>query len=142
MLYLKSEYSCRYTGTARENRIGKPLLMDGKTMMSRKVERGKLDYKSTNGVLALKWKDNKAVTMLSNAAGIEPLSSISRYCKDQKKRIDVACPKVILEYNSHMGGIDKSDMLVHLYKIPTKACLLYTSPSPRDKRQSRMPSSA
>ena len=24
----------------------------------------------------------------------------------------------------------------------TQACLLYTSPSPRDKRQSRMPSSA
>ena len=29
-------------------------------------------------------------------------------------------------------------------KVPdsNKACLLYTSPSPRDKRQSRMPSSA
>ena len=26
--------------------------------------------------------------------------------------------------------------------IPNTACLLYTSPSPRDKRQSRMPSSA
>ena len=26
--------------------------------------------------------------------------------------------------------------------IPPKVCLLYTSPSPRDKRQSRMPSSA
>ena len=26
--------------------------------------------------------------------------------------------------------------------IPNKNCLLYTSPSPRDKRQSRMPSSA
>ena len=26
--------------------------------------------------------------------------------------------------------------------IPTEVCLLYTSPSPRDKRQSRMPSSA
>ena len=25
---------------------------------------------------------------------------------------------------------------------PTRTCLLYTSPSPRDKRQSRMPSSA
>ena len=25
---------------------------------------------------------------------------------------------------------------------PTNTCLLYTSPSPRDKRQSRMPSSA
>ena len=29
------------------------------------------------------------------------------------------------------------------YRAPlTNACLLYTSPSPRDKRQSRMPSSA
>ena len=27
-------------------------------------------------------------------------------------------------------------------KAATKSCLLYTSPSPRDKRQSRMPSSA
>ena len=29
-----------------------------------------------------------------------------------------------------------------LASLQTKACLLYTSPSPRDKRQSRMPSSA
>ena len=44
-----------------------------------------------------------------------------------------------------------SDFLIeHLDKNPVKqftkwlddACLLYTSPSPRDKRQSRMPSSA
>ena len=28
------------------------------------------------------------------------------------------------------------------FEGPVKACLLYTSPSPRDKRQSRMPSSA
>ena len=27
-------------------------------------------------------------------------------------------------------------------KKPNSACLLYTSPSPRDKRQARMPSSA
>ena len=27
-------------------------------------------------------------------------------------------------------------------EIPDNSCLLYTSPSPRDKRQSRMPSSA
>ena len=29
-----------------------------------------------------------------------------------------------------------------LVELSLKACLLYTSPSPRDKRQSRMPSSA
>ena len=32
-----------------------------------------------------------------------------------------------------------SDVLADLNSVP---CLLYTSPSPRDKRQSRMPSSA
>ena len=32
--------------------------------------------------------------------------------------------------------------VVNLIKDFAKACLLYTSPSPRDKRQSRMPSSA
>ena len=31
---------------------------------------------------------------------------------------------------------------VGLQSLSPKACLLYTSPSPRDKRQSRMPSSA
>ena len=30
----------------------------------------------------------------------------------------------------------------HLVSVAANACLLYTSPSPRDKRQSRMPSSA
>ena len=30
----------------------------------------------------------------------------------------------------------------NMVKIPDNHCLLYTSPSPRDKRQSRMPSSA
>ena len=35
------------------------------------------------------------------------------------------------------GGI-----LVALSYLTSKTCLLYTSPSPRDKRQSRMPSSA
>ena len=31
---------------------------------------------------------------------------------------------------------------IHLVRNVIKDCLLYTSPSPRDKRQSRMPSSA
>ena len=44
-----------------------------------------------------------------------------------------------LEINSHYKGYlrkQKADILAF------KSCLLYTSPSPRDKRQSRMPSSA
>ena len=36
--------------------------------------------------------------------------------------------------------VEGGDMLVRLYR--PKSCLLYTSPSPRDQRGSRMPSSA
>ena len=56
----------------------------------------------------------------------------------------------------HGGGIIASNYMIRLgiipkmvngrritdYKTLDIACLLYTSPSPRDKRQSRMPSSA
>ena len=36
----------------------------------------------------------------------------------------------------------KRDLVVALWEQLAESCLLYTSPSPRDKRQSRMPSSA
>ena len=35
-----------------------------------------------------------------------------------------------------------SDLGIHFMSFNFRSCLLYTSPSPRDKRQSRMPSSA
>ena len=37
----------------------------------------------------------------------------------------------------------KHNRVIQIYAAPAgSSCLLYTSPSPRDKRQSRMPSSA
>ena len=43
--------------------------------------------------------------------------------------------KIFSEEHGNVGGAEG------LANVP-KGCLLYTSPSPRDKRQSRMPSSA
>ena len=46
---------------------------------------------------------------------------------------------------TYAGEKDDFYMLAHMYyenDESFKTCLLYTSPSPRDKRQSRMPSSA
>ena len=55
------------------------------------------------------------------------------------------------------GGMRVGDIMARIFDVPlavlsvesyrgegvkNKSCLLYTSPSPRDKRQSRMPSSA
>ena len=38
--------------------------------------------------------------------------------------------------------LDRGAVVVNKSTVPVGSCLLYTSPSPRDKRQSRMPSSA
>ena len=119
--YLKSQ-NCRYTGTARDDRVGKPGLTPAKDLGKSSVPRGTFEYLTTDdGILALRWKDNKVVTMLSNDLGVEPVSTCLRYSKDTKKKEEVICPKVIKSYNAHMGGIDKSDMLVHLYRTPMKS---------------------
>ena len=119
--YLRDSYGCRYVGTARTNRIGSPPLMEVKEMEKKAVPRGKHDMCSADGILALRWKDNKVVTVLSSDAGVEPMTKVTRYDRQVKKQVEVPCPNVIHQYNGKMGGIDKSDMLVHLYKTPMKA---------------------
>ena len=52
--------------------------------------------------------------------------------------------KAVVEANLEAGGTKGAglnDGILFLMSMPY-ICLLYTSPSPRDKRQSRMPSSA
>ncbi|GLD73416.1 piggyBac transposable element-derived protein 2-like protein [Lates japonicus] len=53
--------------------------------------------------------------------GVEPMSSVIRYCSETKMKEPVSCPAVIRSFNANMGGIDKSDMLVHLYCTPMKS---------------------
>ena len=48
---------------------------------------------------------------------------------------------IMLMYTSGTTGHPKGAMINHQMQF-FNTCLLYTSPSPRDKRQSRMPSSA
>lgn len=119
--YLKDKMGCRYVGTARVNRIGSAPLMSNKEMDKKTTPRGHYDYCSSKGILALRWKDNKNVTVLSSDVGVEPVGNVKRYDRNKKKRVEVPCPNVIKQYNGKMGGIDKSDMLTHLYKTPMRA---------------------
>lgn len=86
-----------------------------------KKGRGAFDYKSAEGVIAVKWYDNKCVNLLSNACGIMPFSTVKRWSKEAQTKIAVPCPSLIPAYNQHMGGIELSDMLVHMYKTPAKS---------------------
>ena len=51
--------------------------------------------------------------------------------------------RVVLSYPEGNPEVKKIGDMIHSGAMSfMKTCLLYTSPSPRDKRQSRMPSSA
>lgn len=116
---LHSALGVKCIGTVRQNRTGGAPLMTDKELM--KKGRGAFDYRSSEGVVAVKWFDNKCVNLLSNACGVEPLSTVRRWSKEAKAKIPIPCPSLIPAYNEHMGGIDLSDMLVHLYKTPAKS---------------------
>ncbi|XP_068213862.1 piggyBac transposable element-derived protein 3-like [Palaemon carinicauda] len=119
--YPRSEYGCRYVGTARENRVGQPPMKSVKEMSKKTTQRGKLDYVSTDSILVARWKDNRIVTILST----EPMGTVDCYDRAQKRKVPIPCPSAIHMYNNRMGGIDKSDMFTHLYKTPFKAKRYY-----------------
>ena len=52
-------------------------------------------------------------------------------------KIAIAVLAVVFGFGLFVVGFDQG----HIFSV-VMGCLLYTSPSPRDKRQSRMPSSA
>ena len=104
----------RATGTVRDNRLKNCPLPESKTAEG--ASRGDYWYQSTNGVLAVKWKDNKAVTLVTNHSSITPLRDVQRWSKQAKKKVTVKQPNLIHEYNQHMGGVDLVDGAIAVYR--------------------------
>ncbi|CAG5043677.1 unnamed protein product [Parnassius apollo] len=112
--------------TVQRNRLGKTCKLPKKEDVQKtSVPRGSYDENvaSLDGVefAATSWKDNKQVLLLSTYVGANPVGTISRYDKKQKKNISIPCPKVIEEYNAHMGGVDTMDSYLGRYRIRMKS---------------------
>ena len=100
-------------------------------------------------VPALRWKqgEKEALGWLRDSAKsrITPLIELipKNFKNTEGKRIGAkkAIEKFVDELDKFWGG---SSVLVDLHNVVESGicCLLYTSPSPRDQRGSRMPSSA
>lgn len=119
--YLKVKKEVYSIGTIRKNRMRNLVMKSDKDL--KKEGRGSMDYRTdtTAGITVVSWQDNKVVTLASSFAGVEPLTSLKRYDKVAKAKIDDPAPDVVKQYNIHMGGVDLSDMLTSLYRTPMKA---------------------
>ena len=79
--------------------------------------------------------DNQSGTITANKPGSHEVVAV---CFGQdKKRISRT-----FQVNVKYPKVKEINVSLNSDKVYTGTCLLYTSPSPRDKRQSRMPSSA
>ena len=76
-------------------------------------------------VVVCAWYDNRRVLTISNFVGITPIDECNRYDRAQKKMLKVACPASVALYNRFMGGVDKTDMLMALYKSKCRTSKWY-----------------
>uniref|UniRef100_A0A1S4KQE1 PiggyBac transposable element-derived protein domain-containing protein n=2 Tax=Ixodes scapularis TaxID=6945 RepID=A0A1S4KQE1_IXOSC len=65
--------------------------------------------------------DNRALTLVSNYASTEPVGTVQRWDKKEKKFIQAPLPWIVRTYNHFMGGVDLLNYLIEFYKFPIKS---------------------
>lgn len=127
--HLRHEYGIFSLGTMRSNRLrsaGNKLKTD-KVLKTKGRGAFSQVVCNKNKLSVLKWNDNKCVILASSYADAHPTTKVKRYCKVQKRKIDVEYPNVVKHYNAHMGGVDLADMLIALYRTEMKSKRWYLS---------------
>ncbi|KAG0437065.1 hypothetical protein HPB47_017619 [Ixodes persulcatus] len=114
-------------GTVRSNRLqGCPLSNDASL---KKEGRGAYEeFESSiddQKLIVVKWYDNRAVTMASTFAGVQPVVPVERWDRSQKKTVNTDSPCAVQTYNKFMGGVDLNDCLIAHYRIHIKSKKFY-----------------
>ena len=65
----------------------------------------------------MRWNDNSIVNVASNHLGVQPLANVNRWSSSLKKHIAIPQPALITQYNRGMGGTDRMDQNLNLYRI-------------------------
>lgn len=102
-------------GTVRLNRFCNPPLPTD-SVMKREGRGSAKTVVSKDGIIITKWFDNKAVLVASNFIGQGTSDTCRRWDKAEKRYIEVSRPECIKLYNDNMGGVDKADFLLSLYR--------------------------
>ncbi|XP_040061350.1 piggyBac transposable element-derived protein 3 [Ixodes scapularis] len=102
-------------GTARTNRLCKCPLAPAQ--ITKKKPRGySEEFVTQDNIVVVCWKDNNTVTVASNFVGVGTTSQVERWDKKTREHVSVTQPEVIAKYNKSMGGVDKLDFLLSLYR--------------------------
>lgn len=104
-------------GTIRLDRFCKPPFTI-RHEDKKKLERGFTENVicRESGVVLTKWIDSSVVTLGSNFVGVSSPDVCTRWDKKKKVYVEVTRPKVVSLYNNGMGGVDKCDFLISLYR--------------------------
>ena len=110
-----AEEGYRATGTVQERRTNKCPLPDSKTMA--KTDRGTYEtrFDITEEIAVTRWNDNRCVTMMSNFDSDQPAARAKRWYRAQRAHKFVEQPRMVHNYNLHMGGVDAHDWLCGKY---------------------------
>ena len=98
-------------GTVRTNRRGIPSSFKSKASL----KKGEVRASQSDELLTLQWQDKRKVTVIST------IHDDSMVVKRRRTRFatggteDIMKPTVIADYNTYMGGVDKSDQLLSYY---------------------------
>ncbi|CAK1595638.1 unnamed protein product [Parnassius mnemosyne] len=100
-----------------------------RTRYLKKTERGTFVYKSGQHkqILVCKWNDNSVVSVASNAETIEPLHKAKRFSQQLKRYVFIDQPAIIKPYNENMGGVDRTDQNIGLYRTSIRGKKWYFS---------------
>lgn len=100
-------------GTVRLNRKEMPT-----ALKVTKLKKGEAIFRQRGNLTAIKWKDKRDVSVLST------IHTGSFYITNRTERATgdpIVIPTCILDYNKHMGGVDRADQLAKYYTITRKS---------------------
>lgn len=102
-------------GTIRVNRFLNPKLLSDKELKAKGRGASSIAV-SKDGIIITKWYDNKPVITASNFIGVGKEDTCTRWDKKTKRYLQIPRPEAIKLYNENMGGVDKIDFLLSIYR--------------------------
>lgn len=115
--HLRNEYGILSLGTVRKDRMKGCNVIEDKNLKKRGRGSYQMVCDNVHKIAVVKWVDNQCVNLVSSYCADEPINTIMRYDKQTHQKQPVSCPHIIKQYNKKMGGVDKADMLIALYRI-------------------------